>query len=127
MSYVPKYFSWSEFDSPDEPGSGMHHMDERLLHVLDLMREECGPLVLNSAYRSPAHNEKVGGVDSSAHTSGKAADVRYVTSGQLYKILRAAIRNGVKRIGIGKSFVHVDVDELKPQEVVWRYQDTFRT
>jgi len=33
----------------------------------------------------------------------------------------AAIRNGIRRIGIGKSFVHVDNDASLPNPTIWLY------
>jgi hypothetical protein len=29
--------------------------------------------------------------------------------------------HGIKRIGIGKTFIHVDVDDTLPQNVMWLY------
>ena len=69
-----KYFSYKEFDSPDEPGSGKN-MSNELLHMLDATRKKLGkPMKINSGYRSEAHNRKVGGVKSSSHLKGFAVD-----------------------------------------------------
>jgi hypothetical protein len=29
--------------------------------------------------------------------------------------------SGFNRIGIGDDFIHVDVDEILPQDVIWKY------
>lgn len=48
----------------------------RLLELLDKLRENIGgPLEISCAYRCPAHNKKVGGVENSQHLYGTAADV----------------------------------------------------
>ena len=36
-------------------------------------------------------------------------------------ILNALISVGINRIGIGKSFIHCDIDNLKDQDVIWLY------
>lgn len=121
-----KYFSWSEFDSPDEPGSGKLHMDEAFIHKLDAIREEAGfPFIITSGYRTPKHNAKVGGVPNSSHLKGVAVDIAAVTQSQKESIARVAIRNGVTRIGWGNTFIHLDVDPNKTQNIVWGYNNTY--
>ena len=52
-----KYFKYSEFDSPDEPGSGEKYMCETLIQMLDEVRKEYGkPMRINSGYRSESNN-----------------------------------------------------------------------
>jgi len=116
-----RHFSPKEFDSPDAPGSGLN-MDLAFVAKLDELRDRCGfPFSVNSGYRTPAHNTKVSGVQHSAHTSGHAADIRAESSGAKFQIIKHAIAMGFTRIGVGATFVHVDDDETKPQEVVWLY------
>jgi hypothetical protein len=56
-----KYFSYAEFDSPDFPDSG-NNMDKHFLRLLDNARQIAGiPFKINSGFRTPKHNEKVGG------------------------------------------------------------------
>jgi hypothetical protein len=116
------YFSWSEFDSPDAKGSGQEMMDEAFIHKLDGIRAEAGfPFIITSGYRTPEHNAKVGGVANSSHIKGFAADIAAVTTSQKTAIAEAAIRHGVTRIGWGNSFIHLDIDPSKTQNVVWGY------
>lgn len=50
---------------------------ERLARFLEDVRSTLGkPVLINSAYRGPAVNEKVGGSKSSQHMVGCAADIR---------------------------------------------------
>jgi len=117
------HFSPSEFRCGcGECGKGFESMQRDLLLRLDKARRIAGiPFVLTSSIRCPAWNEKVGGVDSSAHLEGWAVDVSATASGQRYEIVRAALEAGFRRIGIADSFVHMDCDPSKPADVIWTY------
>lgn len=116
-----KYFDISEFDSPDAPGSGAN-MDAHFLELLDQIRGDAGiPFQINSGYRTAAHNMEVGGGPNSAHTRGMAADIRATTGRQKALIVMAAARHGIKRMGIGKTFVHLDIDSTLPNPTIWLY------
>lgn len=50
---------------------------KRLCGWLDMLRERAGePIIINSGYRSPEVNKAVGGVATSNHLTGCAADIR---------------------------------------------------
>ena len=116
-----KYFEYEEFDSPDVQGSGQL-MDPKLLEMIDEVREIYGkPIRINSGYRTEAHNRKVGGVDSSSHIKGLAIDVSCTKSDNRFKMLTALIEVGFNRIGVAGSFIHVDIDKDKSQNVIWTY------
>jgi uncharacterized protein YcbK (DUF882 family) len=116
-----KYFEYEEFDSPDVQGSGQL-MDPKLLEMIDEVREIYGkPIRINSGYRTEAHNRKVGGVDSSSHIKGLAIDVSCTRSDDRFKMLTALIEVGFNRIGVAGSFIHVDIDKDKSQNVIWTY------
>lgn len=116
-----KYFKQREFDSPDVPGSGAN-MTLAFVYKLEAIRDMVGePLKINSGYRTAAHNKKVGGVATSAHMKGVAVDIR-VTSNELRaKIIRAAIKNNIGRIGIGRTIVHLDSSTSLPTPRLWLY------
>jgi zinc D-Ala-D-Ala carboxypeptidase len=121
-----KYFSWSEFDSKDAPGSGKLHMCEAFVRKLDAVRECAGfPFIITSGYRTTAHNAAVGGVPGSSHTKGLAVDIAAITESQKRAIAQCAIRNGITRIGWGKTFIHLDLDTAKTQRTVWGYGNSF--
>lgn len=83
------------------------------------------PLQINSGYRTPEHNRdpKVGGVEGSEHTYDPAegADVFCQRSGTRYTMLKALFDMGVKRIGIGNTFLHIGIAQDKPQFVAFDY------
>jgi len=116
-----KYFKLSEFDSPDMVGSG-EAMDKEFLSKLDQARSLCDiPFRITSGYRSEAHNLKVGGVSNSSHLLGYAADIACNNSVNRHKILKALMKAGFNRIGIADTFIHVDNDPGKPENVIWTY------
>ena len=116
-----KYFNLSEFDSPDMVGSG-EAMDREFLNILDKARGIANtPFKITSGFRTPKHNTKVGGVDNSSHTIGYAADIACSNSVQRYKIINALLEAGFNRIGIADTFIHVDCDPSKSENVIWTY------
>jgi len=97
------------------------NMDVDFLAKLDEAREFAGiPFVINSAYRSPEHNAKVGGKPTSSHLKGLAVDIKAKDSTTRGIILDALRMVGFNRIGIAKSFIHVDLD-LEKSKSTWLY------
>ena len=116
-----KYFKESEFRRCEPPCS-LQDMDQRTMETLDALRVQAGiPLVLNSAYRSVAHEKKKGRSGNSAHTRGKAVDIRCNASVNKMKIVKAALQLGIRRIGVGGTFIHIDTDASLDQDVIWTY------
>lgn len=117
------YFGEKEFTRCTPP-CRLEDMDERFIAKLDLARAKAGiPFVLNCAYRSRAWDLSKGRTGNSAHCVGKAVDIRCNTSANRMKIVQGLLAAGFTRIGIGKTFVHADSDETKPQGVIWHYYD----
>lgn len=96
---------------------------KRLCRWLELLRtrwnmmygEGNAPLIINSAYRSPQVNKAVGGVATSNHLTGCAADIRVVEQEQL-------IRYATILLDISDES-HEDFDELllerSPRGTYW--------
>jgi uncharacterized protein YcbK (DUF882 family) len=116
-----RYFSYSEFDSPDEVGSGQK-MHPDILEMLDEVRDKFDkPIRINSGYRSEKHNTKVGGTPNSSHLRGLAVDIACNSSVDRYHLLNCLLDVGFNRIGIAGSFIHVDIDSEKAKDVIWTY------
>jgi len=116
-----KYFNYYEFDSPDVQGSGQL-MDKQILEMLDLVREKFAkPIHINSGYRTSAHNTKVGGKQNSSHLKGLAVDIACNNSRDRHELLWCLQDVGFNRIGIAKTFIHVDIDKDKDKNVIWTY------
>lgn len=98
------------------------NMNEEFLQRLDEAREYAGiPFIINSAWRSEEENKRVGGKPNSSHLKGLAVDIKATNSRQRGLILDALRSVGFDRIGIGKTFIHVDMDFDKDQDVTWLY------
>lgn len=118
---MSKYFSPSEFKRCT-PACNIGDMDPAFLSKLDMVREVAGiPLVLNSAYRSRAWEVQHGRAGTSAHCEGRAVDIRCNTSANRSRIIRAALACGIRRIGIAKTYVHLDASPNHQQDVIWDY------
>ena len=116
-----KNFNVNEFDSPDEIGSG-EFMDKDFLFMLDKARDLAGvSFVIPSGYRTESHNSKVGGVSNSSHRKGLACDIACSDSRKRSNIITALLAVGFTRIGVASSFIHVDNDSDKSQDVIWTY------
>jgi len=118
-----RYFKIKEFDSPDLEGSGSS-MDLKILYMLDDARKKYGKAIkINSGYRTRFHNAKVGGVESSSHLKGLAVDIACSKSLDRFKLIKILLEVGFNRLGIGNTFIHVDIDEDKSQNVIWTYKN----
>jgi len=115
------HFEISEFDSPDEIGSGSR-MQSSTLQMLDDARSIAGvPFRINSGFRTKAHNAYVGGSKYSSHCYGYAVDIHCADSRTRWIILDSLQKAGFNRFGIAKTFIHVDNDPEKDENVIWTY------
>ena len=115
----------SVFDSPDAQGSG-NCIDSRLVSKLMDLKQKTGyPIFrwINSGVRTPYWNKKVGGVSNSSHQipNCRAVDIKASSIAIRNNLVLKAKEVGFKRIGVGKTFVHLDVDTNKSQYVAWGY------
>ena len=70
----PCNFKVSEFACHD--GTDGIKIDSKLIIMLQRIRDHFGaPVVINSAYRTPEYNKKIGGAKYSKHIYGQAADI----------------------------------------------------
>lgn len=99
----------------------MEDLDPVLLDKLDIVRSLCGfPLIVNSAYRTFDYEQEQGRTGSSSHCKGIAVDIAVQSGEKRLKIVQNALRAGFSRIGIAKTFVHLDLDESKASSI-WLY------
>lgn len=102
-----------EFSCND--GSDVVFISPDLVEILQQIRDHFkAPVSINSGYRTPAYNKKVGGATYSQHLYGMAADivVKGVEPKKVYAYADSLLpcTGGV---GLYKTFVHVDVRKAK--------------
>jgi uncharacterized protein YcbK (DUF882 family) len=87
---------------------------QALANNLQVLRDEVKkPIKITSGYRSPEHNAKVGGVKSSKHITGEAADFKIagMTPKEVAAVIEKLIAAGKMEeggIGIYSTWVHYD-------------------
>lgn len=76
---------------------------QALADMLENVRQQLGnkPLIITSAYRSREVNQAVGGVTTSDHTLGHAADVVCPAFGTPYQMAKALVPH-LQRLSIGQ-------------------------
>lgn len=91
-----------------------------LVKMLDKAREKAQTaFVITSGLRSKEHNEEVGGVENSAHLTGLAVDIACTNSQRRYRIIKALMETGFRRIEIKPFHIHCDIDTTKEQDIIW--------
>ena len=121
-----KYFTYKEFDCKGGQGKG-ENMNDDFICLLDDARELAGiPFKITSGYRTPEYNKQL--IDygfqasiTSSRIQGLAADIEVKNSENRFRIIGALVSVGINRIGIGKDFIHCDIDENKKPNLIWTY------
>lgn len=114
---LTKNFNSSEFTSKDGAPFPPYVFEKikALAENLQVLRDHFNlPIKINSGYRSPDHNKKIGGAVNSYHMKGMAADITIPgkTSAEIYAAITALIRaKKMKQGGLGyyPNFVHYDI------------------
>lgn len=108
---VSKNFRVREFACKD--GCEFVLISRVLVEILEGLREKIGEeIYINSGFRTPNHNKKIGGALLSYHQYGMAADIRAKTKTpkELYTILDRMME-GWGGLELHDTFVHVDTRE----------------
>lgn len=122
MGDLTQNFSRSEFKC--RCGCGLDKIDLDLVDNLQHSRDATGmPYKIASGCRCQEHNGVIGGKMNSSHTPRadglcKAADIECTDSHFRYLMVQDLIRR-FRRIEIGPTWIHVDIDAGKPQGVLF--------
>lgn len=119
------YFKWNELiktntglqNTPNDINVIANLID--LAKTLDYLRGYFGkPIIVNSGYRSKEVNEAVGGVKTSHHTMGLAADI---TSKDFEGLKKAILANKNKfdQIGIYDNYIHISIGPLMRHQIYY--------
>ena len=89
----------TELDNMPNDMNVIHNL-VRLSEFLQIIRNELHlPIIVNSGYRSKEVNESVGGVSSSYHCKGLAADIKCADMDKLLTILHSHLMD-IDQLGI---------------------------
>ncbi len=104
------------------PCCGLNNVKIELLSILEKARIIYGkPLIINSASRCPKYNQQISGIPGGAHITGEAVDIACHFSQDRFKLIQTFFGLGINRLGIAKSFLHIDISDSLPQTVFWMY------
>ena len=126
MGTISENFSYREFEVTDIPNLKLENVirdasvrdsvKALVLNVLQPLRDAWGaPLAINSGYRCPTVNKAVGGVPTSQHTKGEAADVcpfgrnGHGSASEIKRLAKMVIDLGLPfdQVILYPSFVHI--------------------
>lgn len=110
-------FSIDEMTCRDGTPVPVEYMDnaEKVLTNLQVLRDAIGaPIHINSGYRTPTYNAKVGGKPHSQHMRAAACDIttKNMTPKQVHRLIEKLIKAGKMHnggLGLYPGFVHYDV------------------
>ena len=119
-----KYFKLSEFNCPFLKDQKMNYT---FLEKLDKARGLAGiPFKITSGYRTKEYNEDLirrnyKASKNSSHLKALASDISVKDSKSRFIVFNSLLLAGFTRIGIADTFIHVDLDTDKTQNVIWTY------
>ncbi|UPT66889.1 MAG: D-Ala-D-Ala carboxypeptidase family metallohydrolase [Sphingobacteriales bacterium JAD_PAG50586_3] len=116
-----------QFNPPPNIVANMQKLSSKLDMVAMKMKAAGYGFDITSGYRCERLNTAVGGKKNSAHVRGLAADIRFTSQQHTKDLINALIAAGFKRIGLGSSFIHADVDSTLPHPACWLYSTKFKT
>lgn len=106
---ISKNFKVREFCCKD--GSDTVKIDSTVAGYLQAARDRFGvPIYINSAYRTPAYNKKIGGASKSYHMQGRAVDHHAKGKVALLEIAKFYESIGCRGIIVypNSGFIHID-------------------
>lgn len=115
-----KYFKKHEFDCKH---TGKNNMQHEFMILLDGIREQFDkPMKVTSGFRDYSHPIEVKKPTTGEHTLGLAADIYCVDSNARFELVELALKSGINRVGIARTFLHFGISDKHPQNVFWFYE-----
>ena len=114
---ITLHFNSSEFDCKDGTNVPLVYKDNMVIlaHQLETIREASGGAIkVNSGFRTPSYNKKIGGASNSFHMRCMAADIvsSVLSPKKLGTLILQLIADGKIKAGgvkIYSSWVHYDI------------------
>lgn len=143
MGTISKNFSYAEFEA--SPTAKAKHIINVIttfevrdavkaltLSVLQPLRDIYGkPMEINSGYRCPKLNAEVGGVPTSQHVKGEAADIKTGNQTESYRLARLAkttpsIMREIDQMILYPTFVHFSHKRVGAQRNQILYNKSYK-
>lgn len=143
MGTISKNFSYAEFEA--SPTAKAKHITNVItafeirdavkaltLSVLQPLRDIYGkPMEINSGYRCPRLNAEVGGVPTSQHVKGEAADIKTGNQTESYRLARLAkttpsIMREIDQLIVYETFIHISHRRIGPQRNQILYNKSYK-
>lgn len=115
-------FKKYEFDCKH---TGENNMQHEFMEKLQAIRIEYNkPIGIMSGFRSVRHPVEARKTHSHGeHTQGNCADITCTNSQDRYRLIQLALKHGITRIGVAKTFLHFGIGGRGlPTNVIWEYQ-----
>jgi zinc D-Ala-D-Ala carboxypeptidase len=115
-------FKKAEFDCK---ATGENNMQHEFMEKLQAIRTEYGKsMQITSGFRSTKHPVEAKKSHSNGeHTQGFCADVACDNSADRFRLVQLALKHGITRIGVAKTFLHLGIGGAGlPNNVIWEYQ-----
>ena len=143
MGTISKNFSYAEFEASETAKrKGIINVITSFevrdavkaltLKVLQPLRDIYGkPLEINSGYRCPKLNAEVGGVPTSQHVKGEAADIKTGNQTESYRLARLAkttpsIMREIDQMIVYPTFVHFSHKRVGAQRGQILYNKSYK-
>jgi uncharacterized protein YcbK (DUF882 family) len=115
-------FKKAEFDCK---ATGENNMQHEFMEKLQAIRKDFGRgITVTSGFRSVKHPVEARKTHSNGeHTQGLCADIMCITSADRFTLVNLALKHGITRIGVAKTFLHLGIGgKGLPINVIWDYQ-----
>lgn len=110
------------------PSCSVADLNCNLVDRIIMAQKMCGyQFVITSGYRSQAYERSKGRKGTSSHCKGLAVDISSIDSHVRFKVVTSLLLAGFPRLGIGKTFIHADIDETKAHPIIFHYYDPQNT
>ena len=112
FTFAPSVINMGKSVSDAPENAGWDYLDRSLLGKLIVIAQRMGTsFVINSGYRSPQYNKRIGGASKSQHMKGTAIDVSMAGRSNEFKkdFIVKASQQGILGIGVYGSFIHIDI------------------
>ena len=115
-------FTKAEFDCK---ATGENNMQHEFMEKLQAIRKDFNrSMTVTSGFRSVKHPIEAKKTHSNGeHTQGFSADIMCITGNDRFQLIQLALKHGITRIGVAKTFLHLGIGgKGLPNNVIWEYQ-----